>query len=147
MKKNIAKRIKQIQTWIGFDDAYTANWINLATQFAKWFTYNYNSKKIDSEVFYSKYPTLWTRYLREKNLSDKFEMNPHEDDEIVTKDKKLNPQNFNKLVMPDDYIKDEEDEIDDENATNDYEEKTNNNNDDKKIEIEKKNRSKCNVYE
>lgn len=59
LEKNIAKRIKQIQTWIGFDDAYTANWINLATQFAKWFTYNYNSKKIDSEVFYSKYPTLW----------------------------------------------------------------------------------------
>ncbi len=59
LQKNIAKRLNEIQNWIGFDDDYLNAWKELANHFAKWFAYCINTKKLDRDVFYNKYPTLW----------------------------------------------------------------------------------------
>ena len=59
LEKRIIKRLNEIKIWIGFDDEYLNKWKTLAINFAKWFTNVINTKKIDRDVFYNKYPTLW----------------------------------------------------------------------------------------
>jgi hypothetical protein len=48
-------------------------------------------------------------------------MNPHEDEKLIEKDVKFNPNNFNKLCIPEDYMPEEgeEEEADDPERNND----------------------------
>jgi hypothetical protein len=65
---------------------------------------------------------LWTRFLKENNLNDKFKMISHEDDGIVNADKKFDVNNFNKLCIPEDYMPEEEEKDEDDNAVEEKEE-------------------------
>ncbi|XP_037070079.1 uncharacterized protein LOC119091407 [Pollicipes pollicipes] len=65
----VEKRFRAIQAWLGLDDAFVENWIELGMAFAKWC----KDHDYDTETLRTMLPPLWSQFLRKSGRTDHFE--------------------------------------------------------------------------
>jgi len=78
----VRKRLKDIQSWIGFGDEYRDQWIDWAVMFMKWLEKKIKSSELTPADFYSTYPKLWTRFIREHHINDHIKLHVHVEEGI-----------------------------------------------------------------
>ena len=66
--KKTEARIHQIQSWIGFSDAYANAWVKLGSGYIAWIMNAVKEKKVTSER--GKFPQQWKQYLSETGQTD-----------------------------------------------------------------------------
>lgn len=69
----LKSRIKQIQTWLGFDDEYRTVWEDLGSQFMKWLIARAAKNEVQPDKVRGFFPGLWNQFLVETNSSDRVE--------------------------------------------------------------------------
>lgn len=73
-RQKMSKRLQAIQKWIGFSDTERVKWDELCQSFIDWFAQQFKANKVDLETFNSRYPVLWTQFLKETGKSDQIEL-------------------------------------------------------------------------
>ncbi len=72
--KKLCNRLGQIQTWLGFSEAYLLRWQALGSRFLAWAEKEADSNKLPNEnSLRGSFPGVWNRFLRENDLKDDFE--------------------------------------------------------------------------
>lgn len=82
LEAKIRKRIIEIAIWIGFDEKGEDAWIALSIKFAKWFVNELKTGHIDRSKMISKYPTFWTRFIKDTGLNDDIKMSFKKEEHI-----------------------------------------------------------------
>lgn len=71
--KKSEARLRQIQTWLGFSNAYLEAWIKLNSGFMNWLFEKVQTKSLKYENIRGVFPLQWKSYLEETNQTDVIE--------------------------------------------------------------------------
>ena len=74
LTKQIEKRLKEIQKWIGFTDACLNEWIAIGNAGNVWVYEKLVDKSLDPDHLGHLFPVVWNRFLTETQRSDKIPM-------------------------------------------------------------------------